>query len=272
LKEVLKVMFADDNRDYCEIISDYFSAVHDIEIVGIAKDGSQAYEMIIQNEPDIVVLDMIMPYMDGLGVIEKLKANSLRKMPLIIILSAIGQENITQNAISLGAQYYFIKPFNLELLAERIRQLGSTIKNISNNGAISTFKRESDFIKKESQLLQNDIERNVTRLIREVGVPAHIKGYQFLRDAIIMVVNDMDAISSITKLLYPAIAKRYNTTSPRVERAIRHAVEVVWERGETDVLKRIFGYTVVATMERPSNSEFIATISDTLRLEMKRIW
>lgn len=264
-------MFADDNRDFREIISDYFSTLEDIEIVSIAKDGSQAYEMIIQNEPDIVVLDMIMPHIDGLGVIEKLNATSHKKMPLIIILSAIGQEGITQKAISLGAKYYFVKPFNLDLLAERIRQLGSTLKTKSNHGAVSTIKRESSLIKKDNQLLQNDIERNVTRIIQEVGVPAHIKGYQFLRDAIIIVLNDMEAISSITKLLYPAIAKRHNTTTPRVERAIRHAIEVAWERAETDVLKRIFRYTVTATMKRPSNSEFIATITDTLRMEMKNL-
>jgi two-component system response regulator (stage 0 sporulation protein A) len=262
-------MFADDNSDYREIIRDYFSTLQDIEIVSIAKNGTEAYEMIIQNEPDIVVLDMIMPHIDGLGVIEKLKADSHKKMPLIIILSAIGQENITQNAISLGASYYFVKPFNLDLLAERIRQLGRTLRVKPNNGAVSTIKSGSSLIEKDSQPFQNDIERNVTNIIHEVGVPAHIKGYYFLRDAIIMVVNDTVAISSITKLLYPAVAKRNNTTAPRVERAIRHAIEVVWERGETEVLKHIFGYTVSITMKRPSNSEFIAAISDMLRMEMK---
>jgi two-component system response regulator (stage 0 sporulation protein A) len=264
----IKVLFADDSSDFCEIINDYFSTYQDIKIVGIAKNGLQAYEMIIQKEPDIVVLDMIMPYIDGIGVLEKLKANPPRKMPLIIILSAVGQENITKNAISLGAQYYFVKPFSLDLLAERIRKLSRPIETESINKT-STMNSKSPFVKADSQVWIDDIEGYVTTLIRDLGVPAHIKGYQFLRDAIIMVENDMDMIDSVTKLLYPAIAKRYNTTAPRVERAIRHAIEVAWERGEANTIRRIFGYTVSTSKKRPSNTEFIATVLDTLRLEMK---
>ena len=269
MNTALRVMFADDNSDFREIISDYFYAFDDIEIVSIAKNGLQAYEMIIQNEPDIAVLDMIMPQMDGLGVIEALLENPPVKMPLIIILSAIGQESITQKAISLGASYYFVKPFNLSLLAVRIRQLGSTLKTRPNNGADSTLNNESGFKEKDSQFMQNDLLWSVTRVIREMGVPPHIKGYQFLRDAIVLVVNDMEAVSSITKLLYPTIAKRNKTTGPRVERAIRHAIEVAWERGNIASFERIFGYSMVTTMNRPSNSEFIAAVSDMLRMEMK---
>lgn len=271
LSSTLRIMFADDNSDFREIISDYFSDFHDIEIVGLAKNGLEAYEMILQKEPDIAVLDMVMPHIDGLGVIEKLLTNLQSKMPLIIILSAIGQESITQKAISLGAQYYIVKPFNLDLLAARIRQLGNTLKTNPNQGVVSTFHNASVLKENESKFMPNDLERSVTRIIHEVGVPANIKGYQFLRDAIIMAVNDMEAVSSITKLLYPVVAKRNNTTAARVERAIRHAIEVVWERGQTDTLEHIFGYTVALTMNRPSNSEFIATISDMLIMEMKGI-
>jgi two-component system response regulator (stage 0 sporulation protein A) len=270
LNSVIKVLFADDSNDFCEIINDYFSTLPDIKILGIAKNGLQVYDMILEKEPDIVVLDMIMPYIDGLGVLEKLKEYSPKKMPVIIMLSAIGQDNITQKAISLGAQYYFVKPFNLDLLAERIRMLGNSKRESLNSPGKfdSTFHHYSPFLKKDS-VFTNYIEEYVTKIIRELGIPAHIKGYKFLRDAIIMAENDIDFISSITKLVYPDIAKRYNTTATRVESAIRHAIEVAWEKGESETFNRIFGYNVNTTMKRPSNTEFIATLIDTLKLELK---
>lgn len=259
---LLKVLFADDSNDFCEIINDFFTTYQDISIVSIAKNGLEAYEMIKQHEPDIVVLDMIMPYMDGIGVLDKLREQPPVKMPLIIILSAIGQEDIAKKAISLGASYYFVKPFSLDLLAERIRMLGR--KHRSEAAYQSQCKA---VVRKNNQVSINSMEGYVTRLIRELGIPAHIKGYQFLRDAILMANQDIDMISSISKLIYPDIAKRYNTTATRVESAIRHAIEVAWERGEGNAFKRIFGYDVAASLKRPSNTEFIATILDTMKLD-----
>ena len=186
------------------------------------------------------------------------------------MLSAVGQDKITQKAISLGAEYYIVKPFDIELLMKRIKdfkfyQPGT----ITGNYLSREIKPQFIDIAPENKKNEENLEALVTNIIHEVGVPAHIKGYQYLREAIMMVVNDIDVINQITKQLYPDIAKKFSTTPSRVERAIRHAIEVAWGRGQTDVVESIFGYTVSAAKGKPTNSEFIAMISDKLRLELK---
>lgn len=259
----IRVIVADDNRDFGEILSDYLNDQGDIEVIGVAKDGNEAVNMIIKNTPDVAVLDIIMPHLDGLGVLEKINSLHMEKRPLCIILSAVGQENITRRALSLGAEYYVVKPFDLDVLVSRIRQLKGLSHTVTTNNDIYTEKKPI------SKQVPMNIEVEVTSIMHEIGVPAHIKGYQYLRDAIMMVINEIEMINSITKMLYPTIAKEYSTTPSRVERAIRHAIEVAWSRGQIETIDAIFGYTVSTVKGKPTNSEFIAMVADKLRLEMK---
>ena len=273
----IEVLIADDNREFGDILCEYLSNQNDIEVVGLARDGLEAVDLILQNSPDIAILDIIMPHLDGLGVLEKIASSNLEKKPLFIVLSAVGQDKITQRALALGAEYYIVKPFDMDVLVNRIRQLKDntylTPASTSISSAISTTSHKSDFFSEKRPAHINNTSRSleveVTNIMHEIGVPAHIKGYQYLRDAIMMVVKDLDVINSITKLLYPSIAKDYNTTPSRVERAIRHAIEVAWSRGQVEAIDALFGYTVNIGKGKPTNSEFIAMIADKLRLELK---
>ena len=241
-----------------------------MEIVGRAIDGTEAYQMILETNPDVVLLDMIMPHVDGLGVLERVNDSKMERKPLFIMLSAVGQDKITQKAISLGAQYYIVKPFEIKLLIKRIRELKFyQPAPIKGNYMTREIKTQYIDIAPEDKKNEENLEALVTNVIHEVGVPAHIKGYQYLREAIMMVIGDIDVINQITKQLYPEIAKKYKTTPSRVERAIRHAIEVAWGRGQQDTVENIFGYTVSAAKGKPTNSEFIAMIADKLRLEIK---
>lgn len=269
MNKPLRVVFADDNAAFCEIISGYFSAIDGIEIAGIAFDGAQAYDMIMQLQPDVAVLDIIMPQVDGLGVIEKLNANPPQKMPKIFILSALGQESITTKAISLGTEYYFIKPFDLEILADRIKHLGNTANGIQVDGNAAAAGNMSSPSIDNNPLKSNEIERDVTKILQDIGVPAHIKGFQFLRDAITMGVNDMQCINSITKIIYPSVANRHNTTPQSVEMGIRYAIAVAGNRGQSAIHDSLFGNKLNGFKDTPTNSELIAIIADKLRLSMK---
>ena len=217
-----------------------------------------------------MLLDVIMPHLDGLGVLEKIGKTAMSKKPICIMLSAVGQDKITQRAISLGAEYYVVKPFDIELLIQRMKEIKfyQPIPNKSNFVA-REIKAPYIQISSENKKTEDNLEALVTNVIHEVGVPAHIKGYQYLREAIMMVVNDIDIINQITKQLYPDIAEKFKTTPSRVERAIRHAIEVAWSRGKNDEVENIFGYTISASKGKPTNSEFIAMIADKLRLELK---
>lgn len=269
MKEKITILIADDNIDFTRTLSAYLEKMEDIEVVGIAKDGNEAFEIIKGTHPDILLLDVIMPHLDGIGVLEKLNETTMTKKPISIMLSAVGQDKITQKAISLGAQYYVVKPFDIELLIKRIRDLRYYQPTPNNNFIARESKPQYIDISPENKKDERNLEALVTNLIHEVGVPAHIKGYQYLREAIMMVVNDIEVINQITKQLYTDIAKKFHTTPSRVERAIRHAIEVAWSRGKADEVENIFGYTVSATKGKPTNSEFIAMIADKLRLELK---
>ena len=270
VKEKITVLIADDNQEFSKTLATYLENEEDMEIVGIVRDGVEAVEEVKEKLPDVAILDVIMPHLDGLGVLERINNSNIVKKPICIMLSAVGQDKITQKAITLGAEYYVVKPFDIELLIKRIREI-KNFRPMPNNSFISreNNNNQRNYIEINNKKGNDNLEALVTNMIHEVGVPAHIKGYQYLREAIIMVINDIDVINQITKSLYPQIATKFNTTPSRVERAIRHAIEVAWGRGEPTVMENIFGYTVSAAKGKPTNSEFIAMIADKLRLELK---
>ena len=270
MKDKITLLIADDNQDFSKTLAGYLEKQEDMEVIGIAKDGVEAVDMIANTIPDIALIDIIMPHLDGIGVLEKVGNLNLRKRPTCIMLSAVGQDKITQRAISLGAEYYVVKPFDIEILINRIRQIKNYVPTNNGNSFISReMKQQYIAIPEDKRKEKKNLEALVTNIIHEVGVPAHIKGYQYLREAIIMVVNDIDVINQITKSLYPEIASKYSTTPSRVERAICHAIEVAWGRGQQEAVESIFGYTISAAKGKPTNSEFIAMIADKLRLELK---
>jgi len=284
VNDKITILIADDNPEFAKTLTSYIEDDNEFDIIAIARDGKEAVEMITSTEPDVVLLDVIMPHLDGIGVLEKINAAKMKKNPLCIMLSAVGQDKITQRALELGAEYYAIKPFDIITLLQRIKEIrkyrqqpqfiNSNINNYNiNNNTNSYVAREIKApyieISPEKKKDEENLEALVTNVIHEVGVPAHIKGYQYLREAIMMVVNNIDIINQITKQLYPEIASKYNTTPSRVERAIRHAIEVAWGRGQSETVENIFGYTISAAKGKPTNSEFIAMIADKLRLELK---
>ena len=271
MKEKITVLIADDNSEFANNLAAYVEQEEEMEVIGMARDGNEAFDMICSIEPDIALLDVIMPHLDGIGVLEKIKNSNLKKAPLSIMLSAVGQDKITQRAIDLGAEYYVVKPFDIKLLLKRIKDLKNYQPSQFKNVTMMSREIKAPYIEipGENKKSGENLEALVTNVIHEVGVPAHIKGYQYLREAIILVVNDIDVINQITKQLYPEIAEKFHTTPSRVERAIRHAIEVAWGRGQQEAVESIFGYTVSAAKGKPTNSEFIAMIADKLRLELK---
>lgn len=258
--EKIKVVIADDNKEFCKIITKYISSVGGFEVLGTAKDGLEALRIVEEKKPDILILDIIMPHLDGLGVLERLNSSDDETKPKVVVLSAVGQDNITHRAIELGASYYVVKPFDLEIFVKRLKDIPDIKYDVENS-----IKSKSETIPTNNE--DKTMESKITKLIQEVGVPAHIKGYIYLREAISMVVEDMDYLGAVTKELYPNVAAKHNTTASRVERAIRHAIEVAWNRGKIDTIDKIFGYTVNNHKGKPTNSEFIALIADKLRLE-----
>jgi len=253
-EERIKVLLADDGIDFCDVVKNYLEKSENMEVVGVAYDGEEAYQKIVSLKPHVAVLDCMMPKLDGIGVLEKLSKNNPGNT-VSIMLSGLTTEKTTQNALSLGADYYMVKPFDMSSLASRIKQFKDPLSNKAN----AAFNAANGL----------NLASRVTNVLHEIGMPAHIRGYHYMREAIILAVDDMEVLNYITKELYPTIAKKSNTTSSRVERAIRHAIEVAWSRGKLDALDSIFGYTINNSKGKPTNSEFIALISDRLRLEMK---
>lgn len=266
----IEVLLADDNREFTNLLSEYISEQNDMVVTGIAYNGEEVLRLLEEARelPDVLILDIIMPHLDGLGVLERLREMNLSPMPKIIMLTAFGQENITQKAVQLGASYYILKPFDMEILANRIRQLVSNSTVISSS---SSFTSSSSISKSNVVPIAKgkNLDANITSIIHEIGVPAHIKGYQYLREAITIVYNNIEILGAITKTLYPAIAEKFKTTPSRVERAIRHAIEVAWTRGNIDSISHLFGYTINISKSKPTNSEFIAMVADKLRIEHK---
>lgn len=257
--EKLSIEIADDNEQTLKALTDIIRNEPDMNLVGAARNGEEAYRMIMQKKPDVVLLDLVMPKMDALSVMEKVKKerNQDKNIPEFIILSAIGQESVIESAMDIGAKYYLMKPFDKDTVLNRIRYIKKPETRNQNRTQMTIEPKKDSF----------NLEIEVTDIIHEIGVPAHIKGYQYLRDAIIMSVNDIEMLGSITKILYPSIAKKYQTTPSRVERAIRHAIEVAWSRGNMETIDTLFGYTIHNGKGKPTNSEFVALIADKIRLE-----
>ena len=262
--EKLSVAIADDNERMVRLLGQIVKSDDELQVVGTARDGEEAYEMIKSKEPDVVLLDIVMPKLDGLGVLNKVNNDkAMKKHPAFIMISAIGQEKITEDAFDLGAEYFIMKPFDNDMVLNRIKRVRDR------NMGRDEHTRKVNAYEKAKDGNQPNLESVITEIIHEIGVPAHIKGYQYLREAIMMSVNDIEMLNSITKILYPTIAKKYQTTPSRVERAIRHAIEVAWSRGKMDTIDELFGYTINNGKGKPTNSEFIALIADRIRLQYK---
>lgn len=269
----IRVFAADDNEDMLELMKEIITKEPAMELVGTANNGLDAVDKIKKLIPDVVLLDVIMPKLDGLGVLYKLSQdkNLFQKMDFIM-LSAVSKDNITHEAFVFGAEYYMLKPFDLEALTKKIKDCYERRHHIkqqelaSSSSSIFVNTQKMNHHVVTDEISDHDLEMEITDIIHEIGVPAHIKGYQYIRDGILMSIRDKEMINSITKILYPTISKKYGTTSSRVERAIRHSIEVAWNRGNPDVIEEYFGYTVSDGKGKPTNSEFIALIADKLRL------
>ena len=261
MREV-NVAIADDNERILDMLGEIIEQDHDLNLIGKANNGEDMYRLIKEKEPDVVLLDLIMPKLDGLSVMEKINADDqITKRPEFIIVTAVGQERITEDAFRKGASYYVMKPFHNDMILSRIKDAGKGERRDSSEAIPgSTVQKKPEY----------NLETRVTDMIHEIGIPAHIKGYHYLRDSILMAIDDMEVLNAITKILYPTVAKKNQTTSSRVERAIRHAIEVAWSRGKLDTLEALFGYTVSNGKGKPTNSEFIALVADTIRLKSKR--
>ena len=255
MSEPIKIILADDSMDFCEMLHMQLENYTGIQVVGKVQDGQELLTEIWEKQPDMIVVDAMLSKKDGLSVIRALQEAHLKKMPSVFVVSSFSSERMMAEAMALKVSYFTIKPCDLADLARRIA---------AHNTVMPVFNDPGKNLPPEVEL-----EMRVTNIIHDIGVPAHIKGYQYLREAIIMTVKDMDIINAITKVLYPTVAKRYKTTSSRVERAIRHAIEVAWDRGDVEVLNGFFGYTVSNVKGKPTNSEFISMIADRIRLEQK---
>ncbi|MFB5191163.1 sporulation transcription factor Spo0A [Alicyclobacillus fastidiosus] len=266
---LMKVLIADDNHEFADLLGEFISSQPDMELCGIAYNGNDVLNLVRDTHPDVLVLDIIMPVLDGIGALERL-GDVGGKMPKVIMLTAFGQETVTRRAVELGVSYFILKPFDMPLLADRIRQV------VQGNAAPVAAAAQQQYVSPVFSTTQGNhvpqrrsVDAQITQIIHEIGVPAHIKGYHYLREAIGIVYDDVEILGSITKILYPRIADRYKTTPSRVERAIRHSIEVAWGRGNMDAIRKVFGYTVSASKTKPTNSEFIAMIADKLRMEHK---
>ena len=248
----IKLLLVDDDHNFLSALEEYLAAYDRYHICATAMNGREALEKISEHQPDVVVLDMVMPHPDGIGVLEELALNMPAKMPQVIMMTGFGQAALTKRAMSMGAAYYIMKPFDLDVLEKRIRQM-----------------HELNLPEDARPGKSSNLELDVTRVIHQMGVPAHVKGYQYLRDAILFVTAEVNLMGAVTKELYPMIAAKYHTTPSRVERAIRHAIELAWDRGNVDLMNKYFGYTINIERGKPTNSEFIAMVADKMRMGEK---
>lgn len=263
MKSSISVLIADGNETFANSVRSYLSSQDGICVKAVATNGREAYEKMLETKPDVMLMDMIMPCVDGLGVLKKIKSTNLEKQPVIMMTSGMYQPHAAAQASALGAYYYMVKPIELESLADRIREFSSNDTPV----ASTVYTKPSETV---HEYTNYEIERIVTDIIHDIGVPAHIKGYHFIRSGIIMAINDIEVINHITKQLYPDLAKMYKTTPSRVERAIRHSIEVAWNRGYNETAQKLFGYSISSDKGKPTNSEFIAMIADHIKLKLNR--
>ncbi len=250
----LRVLAVEPGEDFCCLLTNSIHAEADLELVAVASDGAEGLRLCKELQPDVVVMELVLPKLDGLSLLEALRR--MDEPPAVIVVSGFYNDRIAASCAELGAMYFMPKPCDMTALLLHIRRAAMPGKPNAEGVALAAPREPS-------------LETQVTDIIHEIGVPAHIKGYQYLREAILITIRDMDAINAVTKVLYPAVAKKYATTPSRVERAIRHAIEVAWDRGDLEILQRIFGYTVSNLKGKPTNSEFIAMIADRLTLQQR---
>ena len=255
------VLIVDANEDYRMLMSDVIAKEGDLSLCAAAGDGVEALELATKFRPDVILLDLVLPKLDGMEVLRRLPSTGVGAG--VIVVSGFVNEKIISQCSELGAYYFMPKPCDVPTLLTRIREVNSFSHNAM---SMLTINRSTVPVSRA----EPSLEAVVTDIIHEIGVPAHIKGYQYLREAIILTIQDMDIINAVTKVLYPEVAKKFNTTPSRVERAIRHAIEVAWDRGDIETLQKFFGYTVSNIKGKPTNSEFIAMIADCLSLRMKQ--
>ena len=256
MEKKLKVVIADDSTELGQNCAKALKS-YGMDVELCEKDGRKVLEKARNVHPDVVVADVFMPNLDILGVLNNLKSVEEKERPMVMAMSSFDNQRLEKETLDAGASYYFLKPFDMNTLAERIIKLSGWRNEVS------------PVVVKDNVLTDPQLELMITEIIHQIGVPAHIKGYHYLREAILLSIKDTEIINSVTKILYPTVAKKHSTTSSRVERAIRHAIEVAWDRGDIDTLNSYFGYTVQNDRGKPTNSEFIAMISDRLRLQMK---
>ena len=252
--EKVKLLVIDDNKELIELLKEYFGEQSGADIVLTAKDGKEGIEKIKNNldKFNMILLDLIMPNKDGVEVLKYIKEEGIDKK--VIVLTSYNAQNMIRNVAELGADYFILKPFELDSLYEKIIE-------ISNNNGLSS---------QNIDLYNNNLQVSITKALHELGVPSHIKGYQYIREGVTLVYNNPKIIGGITKELYPEIAKKYHSTTSRVERAIRHAIEISWNRANWDFMEDLFGYSVDIDKAKPTNSEFIVTIADKLRLDFNK--
>ena len=253
MSKEMKVLIAEDNRELAEQMRSYLEQTEEFTVCGIAGSGRRAAELIRTEQPDVLILELIMPETDGFYLLDKLSSGELGKPPITVVASALRQESIISRSLSLGAHYYMVKPVNMELLHQRLLDLSEM--------------KKSSFPRIMPDARERSLDEKITSIFLSIGIPAHIKGYQFLRQGIKMVIERPESIGSITKILYPGIAAHFDTTPSKVERAIRHAIEVAWTRGRIENINEIFGYNIYSKNDKPTNGEFIALIADRLILE-----
>ncbi len=257
MESKLRILIADSNEDFRTILTEVIADEEDMTVVAAATDGREALALVREQRPDVLLMDLVLPKLDGLGVLQQLPETGVK--PAVVVASAFVTDSVMAKCSELGATLFVSKPCDTATILSRIRLACDMAKR-------SAQPAQRDYPEGRSE---PSLEAMVTEVIHEIGVPAHIKGYQYLREAIILAVNDMDVINAVTKVLYPAVAKKYGTTPSRVERAIRHAIEVAWDRGDLETLQKFFGYTVSNIKGKPTNSEFIAMIADCLSLRRK---
>ncbi|MCL2003293.1 MAG: sporulation transcription factor Spo0A [Oscillospiraceae bacterium] len=255
MQKKIRILIADSNADFTALLAESIESDPRLEIIGFARDGVDACKMSDSLKPDVVLLEIMLPRMDGIEVLKQFNRHHPMSRPRVLVLTGLATDGVTREAIALGAQFVMVKPCDIGSLIDRIRTFGG-----------ETSQHLIPPVIDKSSL---SLESRVTEIIHEIGIPAHIKGYQYVRTAIVTAVHDPSVIGAVTKILYPSVAETFRTTPSRVERAIRHAIEVAWDRGDLETLQSIFGYTVSNAKGKPTNSEFIAMIADRLQLQLK---
>ena len=250
----IRVMLADDNQSILRLLTDYFARKEEIEVVATVSDGTEIVAAVRERAPDVLVMDIIIPRMDGFMALEELSQMEAGLRPKVIVLTGLARDDFIMRAIELGASYYMVKPFDMHLLYNRIVEVAGQAAALATDSA------------PESAAPAESVDERITNLFLTLGIPAHIKGYQYLREAVLMVLNDRDVINRITKELYPGVARRFDTSASKVERAMRHAIEVAWSRGRLDAVNKMYGYKVFDAMDKPTNGEFISCVAEKIAM------